>query len=321
VVVDADEKKLAGQAGPIGHLKTQLKDMWPPHELIESEKKPIIAAVTPIIDRFLIDQLLEEVASIFAPNPEPRRNLVVVAESWGGFANLPEGRQLAFRVFDDRGALVADASEAQLRDRCGPEIDKLKERLRPLWNREGSLAWDDEQRIIKDIAAILGQKQIWEPKTKTNPFDGHAEVRVIKVRAWILGVKTSNSTPCHVDLKHMGNEFFRREDGAIVELSHKPVDGVGFSYDWSKVLWNIPGGYVEKPALSLEHGGMDGDLILQGKYADWDNIPLIGPFAQWEIKIDAGKHTGLDRSQISAVCLDFHVLSKSISTGPVWPVT
>ena len=141
------------------------------------------------------------------------------------------------------------------------------------------------------------------------------------MRAWVLGIKTSPNKTCSVDLKHMGNEVFRREDGAIVELTHTPMEGIKFSYDWSKVLWNFQGGYVENPALSLVHEGTDGDLILQGKYADWDNIPLIGPFAQWEIKIEKGKHTGLDRSKISAICLDFHILSKSITTGPIWPAT
>jgi hypothetical protein len=268
------------------------------------------------------DEIIGYVASIVGKEGPGPKNLVVVAGTWGDLFDPASGSPpLTFLVFDDRGELVADASEAELRDRRGTQIDVLKERLGPLWNRPEQLTWEDEQRIIKDIASILGRKSIWEPTTKTNPFDGHAEVRVIKVRPWVLGVKTSNEK-CHVDLNHMGNEVFRREDGAIVELTHKPVEGIGFSYDWSKVLWNFKGGSVEKPALSLEHESMDGDLILQGKYADWDNIPLIGPFAKWEIKIEKGKHTGLDRSKISAICLDFHILSKSITTGPLlWPPT
>ena len=61
------------------------------------------------------------------------------------------------------------------------------------------------------------------------------------------------------------------------------------------------------------------DLLLQGKYASADNIPLIGPFAEWEIRIESGKHKNLDRTKITSICLDFHILSKAITTGPLPP--
>ena len=48
MVVDTDETKLMTQAGPIEDLRKQLESLWPPHELTESEKARVIAAVTSI---------------------------------------------------------------------------------------------------------------------------------------------------------------------------------------------------------------------------------------------------------------------------------
>jgi hypothetical protein len=49
MVVDTDETKLATQAGPIDELRKQLENVGPPHELTESEKARVIAAVTAIV--------------------------------------------------------------------------------------------------------------------------------------------------------------------------------------------------------------------------------------------------------------------------------
>jgi len=50
VDVDTDEKSLAKQAQPIADLKRQLSNLWPPHELISSEKQKVIAAVSSIVN-------------------------------------------------------------------------------------------------------------------------------------------------------------------------------------------------------------------------------------------------------------------------------
>src|SRR5208337_1017386 len=50
VDVDTDEKNLAKQAQPIADLKRQLSNLWPPHELISSEKQNVIAAVSSIVN-------------------------------------------------------------------------------------------------------------------------------------------------------------------------------------------------------------------------------------------------------------------------------
>ena len=48
-VVDINEKKLTGQARQIEDLKKQLKSLWPPHELTDSEKVQVITAVRSIV--------------------------------------------------------------------------------------------------------------------------------------------------------------------------------------------------------------------------------------------------------------------------------
>jgi len=49
VAVDADEKKLTGQAWQIEDLKKQLVDLWPPHVLNRGEKERTINAVASIV--------------------------------------------------------------------------------------------------------------------------------------------------------------------------------------------------------------------------------------------------------------------------------
>ncbi len=310
VVFDADEKELVGQAGPIEDLRRQLGGLWPPHELKSTEKDQVIATVTSILDSALIDQIIEDVVSIIGPEPQVRKSLVAVAQSWRDTSHQPGSPSVAFRVFDDRGDLVAHASEAELRDQSGTQIDELKERLEPLWHGP-SVTWDLEQEIIEDVAAILDQKGIWELKTRTSRFSEHAEVRVTKVRAWVLGVQTSDNM-CNINISHMGNESFRREDRTRIDLTHDPVEGIQFAYDWSKVVWNLQGEYVESPEATLLHGGTDGDLHLKGDLANSDYLPLIGPFAEWEIRIKDEDNADLDRSKITAICLDFHILSKTV---------
>ena len=48
-VVDSDEKRLTDHARQIEDLRKRLAALWPPHELTESEKVPVITAVTSIV--------------------------------------------------------------------------------------------------------------------------------------------------------------------------------------------------------------------------------------------------------------------------------
>jgi hypothetical protein len=57
MVVDTDANRLTESARPIEDLRKQLESLWPPHELTESEKVQVIAAVTSIVGYTLVDFL------------------------------------------------------------------------------------------------------------------------------------------------------------------------------------------------------------------------------------------------------------------------
>jgi hypothetical protein len=53
-IADTDETKLTTQAKPIDELRKQLGSLWPPHDLIKSEKTQFIVDVTSILERFTV---------------------------------------------------------------------------------------------------------------------------------------------------------------------------------------------------------------------------------------------------------------------------
>jgi hypothetical protein len=142
-----------------------------------------------------------------------------------------------------------------------------------------------------------------------NPFSLHANVRISRVRIWVMGVNTTDRM-CRVRARHKGYEVVRAVNKALVPFSHEPVDLV-FVYDWTKVLWNMQGEYVENPEPALLHASTDGDLTYKGDYAGSRYLPLIGPFAEWEITVSDKDNKGLDRSKITAICFDFHGFSQT----------
>jgi hypothetical protein len=67
MVVDTNTTRLTDQARPIEDLRKQLESLWPPHELTNSEKARVIAAVTSIVGhpfRMRGPNLLQVVASM-----------------------------------------------------------------------------------------------------------------------------------------------------------------------------------------------------------------------------------------------------------------
>ncbi len=173
VVVAADEKELVvGQAEKVNELKELLKLLRPDHELTGEEKNRVVAAVVPIVDRFLMDRILEEARRDHGPAgraaEEPDRRGRVVAE----FLPRAGGRPVHRPGLQRSGRLVVDAPEAELRKKAlGTRIDESKKRLGPLWGRP-SLTAREEEEVINQIASILDQPSLWESTTKTNPIDG-----------------------------------------------------------------------------------------------------------------------------------------------------
>jgi len=165
-------------------------------------------------------------------------------------------------------------------------------------------------RLAKEGVASFDIPAATRDSTKaTNPFAGYYNVRITHARAWIHGV-SSDDKVCFVNLRHGGEEkIVRKEDGAVIALSHKPVD-FKFVYDYSAVKWDPTGCFVENPDEVLKLGGTDATIMVPAAYAGSSYVPLIGPFARWEIKLNPNNHKGLDRSKIEAICMDFHGFSQ-----------
>ncbi|MGO9920654.1 MAG: efflux RND transporter permease subunit [Isosphaeraceae bacterium] len=104
LVVDTDEKRLTGYAWQIEDLRSQLAGLWPPHELIGSEKIRLSPAVTSIVGRdtqfsglhadFIMPRLLREYGKrvkdgvVSVRNSSPIPGLGVA----GGFKIMVEDR-------------------------------------------------------------------------------------------------------------------------------------------------------------------------------------------------------------------------------------
>ncbi len=99
VVVDTDTTRLTGPVRPIEDLRKQLETLWPPHELTESEKHGVAAAVTEIVGYtpggqttqglIILSQVILSLQLSFAVIPlihftSNRRNMGVFATpAWG----------------------------------------------------------------------------------------------------------------------------------------------------------------------------------------------------------------------------------------------
>jgi hypothetical protein len=151
---------------------------------------------------------------------------------------------------------------------------------------------------------------------KQNPFVAVCDVRLTKVRVWVLGA-SSNDGMCHVRIRQKGEEVIQKRDGTLVSFSHEPVT-IRFVYDASKVRWNAQRRYVENPDEVLKVGGTDGNLGFSEAQGNAGSayLPLIGPFADWEIELADEAHDGLNRSGISAVCMEFHGFSQTAAAAP-----
>jgi hypothetical protein len=242
-----------------------------------------------------------------ADHPDLKNQLIV--------AHMQTG-PLVFRFFDAQGQTIVSAPESRLRAKHARRIDAVRARIgdliKPLDPRAPRVATEPElsralqQELVGLITPVLDLNPLI--RMEYNPFRTLYNVRITKVRPWVLGVRTDKM--CHVGLRHLGDERIRRPDKTIVELGHKPVR-FQFRYDWSKVVWNEAGGYVENPPDALKHGGIDGDLKLEGDLKGSSYLPLIGPFARWEIEFDPDANNGLDLSGVTAIAMDFHGYSQS----------
>ena len=90
---------------------------------------------------------------------------------------------------------------------------------------------------------------------------------------------------------------------------HDEIEG-SFKYDWRKVRWDDNHRHVTNTADGLSHG-IDGDMpIIRFEGDNAEYLKMFGPFGEWEIRLSTGDHEELDRANIKAIYMDFHILGE-----------
>jgi hypothetical protein len=167
-----------------------------------------------------------------------------------------------------------------------------------------------------------------------NPFHGKSNVRLTKIRTWMVGMKTD--TIAHTVLTtHLGKEQFRRSDDRPYPARTVPAGErdlnkrnaeyvthtqtpIPFKYDSTDLRFDpakpdnesfTPGSLTSKwvPAI------MDGDLgfpssglaALPGK----SSYAPIGPFGKWRVDVRAQDNHGLNLKGLTAVVIEMHGFS------------
>jgi hypothetical protein len=167
--------------------------------------------------------------------------------------------------------------------------------------------------------------------TQPNPFAGMADVRLTKVRVWLVG--TENGLDHRITLTHLGQEQFRTPDDKPYPgrldppeeededkrkpeyIMHEPVpipfnyNAKGLRYDaetQSFTPGRLFGGVVgsQDGDLGFPKDGIS-DLPDAGKYAP------VGPFGRWRLEAPENLNPQLDLSDLHTVVIDFHGFHQS----------
>jgi hypothetical protein len=170
-----------------------------------------------------------------------------------------------------------------------------------------------------------------DAETLPNPFYGMANVRLRKVRAWMVGMNTGGKRH-HVELVHMGEERFRTPDDRPYP---DPRDGAGstnpayirhgpraitFAYNSTSLAFDAATMTLTPGSLQGSIAGLqDGEL---GLHIDRGNaLPLkcefapIGPFGKWQLMIPP-KYNGDDKlsfKDLTMIVIDFHGICQHFS--------
>jgi hypothetical protein len=267
------------------------------------------------------------------------------------FENMPEqgrdavvigviGENLHIRIFDRAGAKILDAQEATLLKtatagnvtKAAEHISFLKHLMQPDRPFERLIESRFQEALTK-AATLVGIKlplgyfrefaqlkekgkacfKICPPaehaRVIDHPFALYSNVRITRVRCWIEGVKTKQFV--HVGLVHKGEEFIRASDRSLVPVIHEKVSG-SFEYEWEKVSWDKQHSYINNPDKALKHGS-DCELgIVRLDGEDVEYLKMIGPFAEWEITLSDEANVELDRTIITAIHMDFHIIADEL---------
>jgi hypothetical protein len=122
-----------------------------------------------------------------------------------------------------------------------------------------------------------------------SPFAGMADVRVMLVRVWIDGAKTSNGA-LQVHVTHTGRETLCDTSGNPYRFTHEPIAKL-FRYTIAT------GEIIEEANFGCAQTSSTGTTEL---YA------AVGPFTTWQIQVKSADNIGLDLSDVTGVRLEFH---------------
>ena len=159
-----------------------------------------------------------------------------------------------------------------------------------------------------------------------NPFHGMADVRLTKVRTWMIGMKTGDGNHA-VTLVHLGQEQFRRTNDLPYPARTEPADAqderkrdpeyvfheirqIPFIYQAAQLGYDSATNKFIPGQLSGGVGAVDGDLGFPAGRGDF-GLPLksqyapIGPFAMWRLEVDED-NLRLDLYGLSMIVIDFH---------------
>jgi len=152
--------------------------------------------------------------------------------------------------------------------------------------------------LFKDIGQLMVQIPTALPRTSRaeSVFVDMANVRVLLVRVWIDGVKTSDNKLA-IHLTHNGQEQITSTDGLVFNFSHEPVPKLfKYNIETKEVL--------QEANFGIEQSGIRG-ATTSTIYA------ALGPFTTWNIRVVPTDNLDLDLSQVTGVQLEFHGTSFS----------
>ncbi|VVS94994.1 hypothetical protein [Desulfoluna spongiiphila] len=119
-------------------------------------------------------------------------------------------------------------------------------------------------------------------------FAGMCDVRISRVRLWLDGVKTDSET-LSIHITHTGGEEIYDQANNRFTFTHEPVTKL-FTYNLTTKK------IFEDANFGVEQNADQGT----SEYA------ALGPFTQWQFKIDPDLNPGLDLSGLSAARIEFH---------------
>jgi hypothetical protein len=175
------------------------------------------------------------------------------------------------------------------------------------------------------------ERPIYAPDAP-NPFHGKSDVRLTKVRTWMVGMKTNQDVGHTVLTTHLGQEQFRTKDNVPYpartvpagepdlskrnpEYVRHPEIPIPFKYDPTDLRYDpakpgseafTPGSLTSTRVTELE----DGDLGfpssgLAALPANSQYAP-IGPFGKWRVEVRPQNNSGLDLKGLTAVIIEMH---------------